>query len=164
MTALQANQLVDLRQTNRKILPWAVWMDWSPAIASPSHLRLVEEVLQRKRMFEKSCQFQVQWYRLHPSRAGSMTPIKPGPFQIGSREDRARRRCRTPAPLQGLSGIGIPSRKTQARHTGQLCSIRGKSGGGRPGGELSRRVGQTSGQSKSRRALRVAETLHLSFL
>src|ERR1700738_3341813 len=22
------------------------------------------------------------WYRLHPSRAGSMTPIKPGPFQI----------------------------------------------------------------------------------
>jgi hypothetical protein len=90
-----------------------------------------------------------------------MTPIKTGPFQIGSREDRARRRCRTPAPLQGLSGIGIPSRKTQARHTGPLCSIRGKSEGGRSGGEPYRRVGQTSGQSKSRRALRVAETLHL---
>src|ERR1700730_17365929 len=142
MTALQANQLVDLRQTNRKILPWAVWMDWSPAIASPPHLRLVEEVLQRKRMFEKSCQFQVQWYRLHPSRAGSMTPIKPGPFQIGSREDRARRRCRTPAPLQGLSGIGIPSRKTQARHTGQLCSIRGTSGGGRSGASLTVGLGK----------------------
>src|ERR1700680_4181147 len=61
------------------------------------------------------------WYRLHPSRAGSMTSIKPGPFQIGSREDRARRRCRTPAPLQGLSGIGIPSSKTQARYTGQFA-------------------------------------------
>ena len=36
---------------------------------------------------------------------------------------------------QGLSGIGIPSRKTQARHSGQLCSIRGKSGDGRSGGE-----------------------------
>jgi hypothetical protein len=58
-----------------------------------------------------------------------MTPIKPGPFQIGSREDRGRRRCRTPAPLQGLSGIGIPNRKTPARHTGPLCSIRGKSEG-----------------------------------
>ena len=31
-------------------------------------------------------------------------------FQIGPREDRARRPCRTPAALQGLSGIGIPSR------------------------------------------------------
>jgi hypothetical protein len=58
-----------------------------------------------QRMFEKSCQFQVHrmWYWLHPSRPGSMTPIKPGPFQIGSREDRARRRCSTPAPLQDTS-------------------------------------------------------------
>ena len=96
-------------------------------------------------------------------RVGSMTPIKPGSFQIRSREDRARRRCRTPAPLQGSSGIGIPSRKTQARHTGPLCSIRGKSEGGRSGGEPYSRVGQTSGQSKSRWALRVAETLHLFF-
>jgi hypothetical protein len=48
-------------------------------------------------------------------RAGSITPIKPGPFQIGSREDRARRPCRTPAALQGLSGIGIPS-KEKPRH------------------------------------------------
>jgi|ERR1700693_1340040 len=39
----------------------------------------------------------------------------------------------------------------------------GTSGGGRSGGEPYRRVGQTSGQSKSRRALRVAETLHLFF-
>ena len=68
-------------------------------------------------------------------RAGSITPIKPGPFQIGSREDRARRPCRSPAVLQGLSGIGIPNRKTPARHIGPLCSIRGKSGGGRSGGE-----------------------------
>ena len=64
-----------------------------------------------------------------------MTPIKPGPFQIGTHEDRARRPCRSPAALQGLSGIGIPNRKTPARHTGPLCSIRGKSGGGRSGGE-----------------------------
>jgi len=61
-------------------------------------------------------------------RAGSMTPIKTGLFQIGSHEDRARRPCRSLAALQGLSGIGIPSRKSQVRHTGQLCSIRGKSG------------------------------------
>jgi len=40
-----------------------------------------------------------------------MTPIKPGPFQIGSREDRARRPCRSPAVLQGLTGNVIPSRK-----------------------------------------------------
>ena len=43
--------------------------------------------------------------------AGSITSIKPGPFQIGTREDRARRPCRSPAALQGLSGIGIPNRK-----------------------------------------------------
>ena len=48
---------------------------------------------------------------------------------------------RRPA-LQGLTGIGIPSRKTQARHTGQLCSIRDKSGGGRSGGEPYRRLGK----------------------
>ena len=52
------------------------------------------------------------------SRAGSMTPIKPGPSQIGSREDRARRLCKSPAALQGLTEIVIPSRKTQARHSG----------------------------------------------
>ena len=86
-----------------------------------------------------------------------MTPIKPGPSQIGSREDRARRLCKSPAALQGLTGIVIPSRKTQARHSSQLCSIRGKSGGARPGGEPYRRIGQTSGQLASRRALRVAE-------
>jgi hypothetical protein len=68
-------------------------------------------------------------------RAGSITPIKPGPFQIGTREDRARRPCRSLAALQGLSGIGIPNRKTPARYIGPLCSIRGKSGGGRLGGE-----------------------------
>ena len=49
--------------------------------------------------------------------------------------------------LQGLTGIGIPSRKTQARHSGQLCSIRGKSGGDRSGAEPYRRVEQTAGQS-----------------
>jgi hypothetical protein len=92
-----------------------------------------------------------------------MTPIKPGPFQIGSHEDRARRPCRLPAALQGLSGIGIPSRKTQAPHRGQLCSIRGKSGGVRSGGEPYRRVGQTCGQSKSRRALRVVPDFELFF-
>jgi hypothetical protein len=79
----------------------------------------------------------------------SMTPIKAGPFQIGSHEDRARRPCRSPVALQGLSGIGIPSKKTQARHSGQLYSIRGKSGGARSGGEPYRRIGQTSGQSAS---------------
>jgi NADPH:quinone reductase-like Zn-dependent oxidoreductase len=36
----------------------------------------------------------------------------------------------------------IPSRKIQARNIGQLCSIRGKSGGGRLGGEPYRRLGQ----------------------
>ena len=43
--------------------------------------------------------------------AGSITSIKPRPFQIGTREDRARRPCRSPPALQGLSGIGIPNRK-----------------------------------------------------
>ena len=96
-------------------------------------------------------------------RAGLMTPIKPGPFQIGFHEDRAQRRCRAPAALQGLSGIVIPSRKIQARHIGPLCSIRGKSGRGRTGDEPYRRVGQISGQLKSRRALRVAEALRFFF-
>jgi hypothetical protein len=91
-------------------------------------------------------------------RAGLMTPIKPGPFQIGFHEDGAQRRCRAPTALQGLSGIVIPSRKIQARHIGQLCSIRGKSGGGQTGGEPYRRIGQTAGQMKSRLALRGAET------
>ena len=67
--------------------------------------------------------------------AGSITSIKPGAFQIGTREDRAQRPCRSPAALQGLSGIGIPNRKTPARRIGRLCSIRGKSGGGRTGDE-----------------------------
>jgi len=53
------------------------------------------------------------------------------PSQIGFREDRARRPCRSPAVLQGLTGIVIPNRKTQARHNGQQCSIRGKNGGAR---------------------------------
>ena len=89
-----------------------------------------------------------------------MTPIKPGPFQIDSREDRARRPYRSPAALQGLTGIGIPSRKTLARHTGPLYSIRGKSWGVvDQEASLSVGLGQTSGQSKSRRALRVAETV-----
>lgn len=48
------------------------------------------------------------------AQAGSITPIKPGPFQIGTHEDRARRPCWSPAALQGLTGIVIPSRKTQA--------------------------------------------------
>ena len=72
-----------------------------------------------------------------------MPPIRPRPFQIGFHEDKARRPCKSPAALQGLSGIGIPSRKIPARHSGQLCSIRGKSGGGRSGGEPYRRIGQT---------------------
>ena len=96
-------------------------------------------------------------------RAGSITPIKAGPFRIGSREDRARRLCRTPAGLQGLTGIVIPSRKSQARHIGPLCSIRGKSGGGRSGGEPYRRVEQTTGQSTSRLELRVAVGFALFF-
>ena len=62
------------------------------------------------------------------------------PFQIAFREDRARRPYRSPAALQGLAGIVIPSRKTQARHSGQLCSIRGKSGGARSGAKPYRRV------------------------
>src|SRR6516165_4462446 len=99
----------------------------------------------------------------HVAGLASMTPIKRGPFQIDSHEDRARRPCRSPVALQGLSGIGIPSRKTQARHSGQLCSIRGKSGGARPGGEPYRRIGQTSGQLASRRALRVAEAWRFFF-
>src|SRR5271170_7827834 len=67
--------------------------------------------------------------------AGSITSIKPGPFRIGTREDRAQRPCKSPAALQGLSGIGIPNRKSPARHIGPRCSILGKSGGGRTGGE-----------------------------
>ena len=67
-----------------------------------------------------------------------VTPINP--FQIGFREDRARRPCRSPAALRGLTGIVISSRKTQARHSGQLCSIRGKSGGARSGAKPYRRV------------------------
>jgi hypothetical protein len=92
-----------------------------------------------------------------------MTPIKPGPFQIGSREDRARRLCKSPAALQGLTGIVIPSRKTQARHSGQLCSIRGKSGGDRSEAKPYRRVEQTAGQSTSRLELRVALGFALFF-
>ena len=92
-----------------------------------------------------------------------MTPIKPGPFQIGSREDRARRPCRSPAALQGLTGIVIPSRKTQARHSAQLCSIRGKSGGDRSGAEPYRRVEQAAGQSTSGLSLRIALGLALFF-
>ena len=88
----------------------------------------------------------------------SLTPIKPGPLQIGLHEDGAQRRCRAPTALQGLSGIVIPSRKIQARHIGQLCFIRGKNGSGQTGGEPYRRIGQTSGQMKSRLALRGAET------
>jgi hypothetical protein len=42
---------------------------------------------------------------------------------------------RSPALLQGLSGIWIPNKKTPARHIGLRCSILGKSGGGRTGGE-----------------------------
>ena len=64
----------------------------------------------------------------------SAAPIKP-PFQIRTREDRARRPCRSPAAPQGLSGIWIPNRKTPTHHIGLRCSIRGKSGRGRTGGE-----------------------------
>ena len=85
------------------------------------------------------------------------------PFQIGFREDRARRPCKSPAALQGLAGIVIPSRKTQARHSGQLCSIRGKSGGVRLGAEPYRRFQQTAGQSTSRLELRVALGFALLF-
>ena len=35
------------------------------------------------------------------------------PAQIGSREDRARRPCRSPVALQGLTGIVIPSKKNR---------------------------------------------------
>src|SRR5271166_1346891 len=58
-----------------------------------------------------------------------MPPIGPRPFQNGFHKDKARRPCRAPAALQGLSEIVIPSRRIQARHIGQLCSIRGKNGG-----------------------------------
>ena len=58
----------------------------------------------------------------------------------------------------------MPSRKILARHIGPLYSIRGKSGCGRSGGEPYRRVAQTCGESKSRRALRVAETLRFFLL
>ena len=69
----------------------------------------------------------------------------------------------SPAALQGLTEIGIPSRKTLTRHTGQLYSIRGRCGGARSGGGPYRRIGQTSGRSQSRRALRVTETLRFFF-
>jgi hypothetical protein len=85
------------------------------------------------------------------------------PSQIGYREDRARRPCRSPAVLQGLTGIVIPNRKTQARHSGQLCSIRGKSGDGRSEAKPYRRVEQTAGQSMSRLELRVAVVFALFF-
>src|SRR5215467_3269433 len=85
------------------------------------------------------------------------------PSQIDSREDRARRPCRSPAVLQGLNGIVIPSRKTQARHSGQLCSIRGKSGGARSEAKPYRRFQQTTGQSTSRLELRVALGFALFF-
>jgi hypothetical protein len=83
--------------------------------------------------------------------------------QIGSREDRARRPCRSPAVLQGLTEIVIPSRKTQARHSGQLCSIRGKSAGARSEAKLYRKVEQTAGQSTSPQELRVALGFALFF-
>src|SRR5271167_3944649 len=92
-----------------------------------------------------------------------MPPIGPRHFQNGFHEDKARRPCRAPAALQGLSEIVIPSRRIQARHIGQLCSIRGKNGGGQSGGEPYRRIGQTFGLSKSRRALRVAPDFALFF-
>src|SRR5262249_220517 len=85
------------------------------------------------------------------------------PSQIGSHEDRARRPCRSPAVLQGLTGIVIPSRKTQARQSGQLCSIRGKSGGARSEAKPYRRVEQTTGQSTSRLELQVAVGFALFF-
>ena len=62
-----------------------------------------------------------------------------------------------------LTGIVIPSRKTQARHSGQLCSIRGKSGGARSEAKPYRRVEQTTGQSTSRLELRVAVGFALFF-
>src|SRR5580704_365839 len=43
--------------------------------------------------------------------AGSITSIKPGPFQIGTREDRAQRPCRSPAALQGLAESGFQIEK-----------------------------------------------------
>src|SRR6516162_3383388 len=85
------------------------------------------------------------------------------PFQIAFREDRARRPYRSPAALQGLAGIVIPSRKTQAPHSGQLCSIRGKSGGAPSEAEPYRRVEQTAGRLTSGLALRVALGLALLF-
>ena len=85
------------------------------------------------------------------------------PFQIGFRADRVRRPCRSPVALQGLAGIVIPSRKTQARHSGQLCSIRGKSGGARSEAKPYRRLKQTTGQSTSRLELRVAVGFALFF-
>ena len=85
------------------------------------------------------------------------------PSQIGSREDRARRPCTSPAALQGLTGIVIPSRKTQARRSGQLCSIRGKNGGARSEAKPYRRFQQTAGQSTSGLALRVALGFALFF-
>jgi hypothetical protein len=63
-----------------------------------------------------------------PLLAGSITSIKPGPFRIGTREYRAQSPCRSPAALQGLSGIGTSNKKTPALHIGRRCSIRGKRG------------------------------------
>src|SRR5580698_4999497 len=66
--------------------------------------------------------------QIAPLLAGSITSIKPGPFRIGTREYRAQSPCRSPAALQGLSGIGISNKKTPALHIGRRCSIRGKRG------------------------------------
>ena len=83
--------------------------------------------------------------------------------QIGSREDRARKPYRSPAVLQGLTGIVIPSKKNQARRSGQLCSIRGKSGGARSEAKPYRRFQQTASQSTSRLELRIALGFALFF-
>src|SRR5215831_16004635 len=84
------------------------------------------------------------------------------PFKLALVKTELELCVESPAALQGLTEIGIPSRKTLARHTGQLYSIRGRCGGARSGGAY-RRIGQTSGRSQSRRALRVTETLRFFF-
>src|ERR1700726_720937 len=48
-------------------------------------------------------------------RAGSIT-IKPGPFQIGTREDRARRPCRSPAALQVYAESGFQIENPRTSH------------------------------------------------
>ena len=101
---------------------------------------------------------------LTPTVCPEIKTIKPGPFQIGTREDRARRRCRSPAALQGLSGIGIPNGKTPARHIGQLCSIRGKSGVVDQEASLSVGLGKLATNRNLVGLLRVAATLQLFFL